>query len=67
LTGIKLGKHRLDLFGISNDEIMSGHRHSFSAFKKDFRDVWEIRVVLSAQSGGNVIDRLNIPSRLAPR
>jgi len=32
------------------------------AFKAN---VWESRLILSAQSGGSVIDRLSMPSRLA--
>src|ERR1700683_5000936 len=67
LTGVKLGKYRLDLFGGSKTEITSGHWHFFESSMGVLRDVWESKLVLSAQSGGNVIDRLSMPSRLAPR
>jgi Nitroreductase family len=39
----------------------------FRESSEDFRDVLEDRLVLSTQSGGNVFDRLTMPSRLALR
>jgi hypothetical protein len=60
-NGVKLGKHRLDLSGGSKTEITSGHRHFFESSMSVLRDVWESRLVRSAQSGGNVIDTLSMP------
>jgi hypothetical protein len=39
LSVVKLGKHRLDLFGRSTYEITSGHRHFFESSMRILREV----------------------------